>query len=245
MADLSDQRCPYLGLRDDPYTWYAFSSADNTCHRPGKPLTIPLDHQYSACLTDEHSACPVFQLEDDNKAALSKRAGRLLYKKRISTTKSRVVLVVVTAIALIGTVLGLSEAPILLPNLLTVATHTLTPAPTSTNTLTASASPTDTPSPTLTPIPSPSPTPFVFEAIVAFDSNLRSAPNVRSDILTQIPAGTTVFILGRDQTSRWVFIRTPRGREGWLAITQFLNIADVSTFPIAPPLMTQAASATP
>ncbi len=58
-----NERCPYLGLRDDSETALGFASNWNYCHHV-KPRAIPsLEHQRSICLTTEYTSCPVFLAE--------------------------------------------------------------------------------------------------------------------------------------------------------------------------------------
>jgi hypothetical protein len=54
-------RCPHLGLRNDPETWYAFPAGENHCHRPRPPQPVALAYQSDACLSEDHVNCPVFQ----------------------------------------------------------------------------------------------------------------------------------------------------------------------------------------
>lgn len=54
-------RCPYLGLRDDPETWYTFPAHENTCHKPRSPHGVAAPYQENICLTDQYADCPVYQ----------------------------------------------------------------------------------------------------------------------------------------------------------------------------------------
>ena len=50
--------CPYLGLRDDPATRYAFPSAGQRCHARRRPAGVTLAKQEADCLTARHRSCP-------------------------------------------------------------------------------------------------------------------------------------------------------------------------------------------
>ena len=56
-----EHRCPYLGLHDDPETWFAFASDSNSCHRASPPEAISRAHQVETCLSANFVNCPVFQ----------------------------------------------------------------------------------------------------------------------------------------------------------------------------------------
>lgn len=53
--------CPHLGIVDDPATAFAFATPANHCFSSRRPDTIELHHQQSFCLTDRHTACPLYQ----------------------------------------------------------------------------------------------------------------------------------------------------------------------------------------
>lgn len=55
------QRCPCLGLMDDPDTAHAFASPLNRCYRGKTLISISTTQQESYCLTTEYSRCPVFR----------------------------------------------------------------------------------------------------------------------------------------------------------------------------------------
>jgi hypothetical protein len=59
-TSLEPKICPFLGIREDKETSFAFPSTWNCCHlsRPLAPLTLEL--QREQCLTENFSHCPVF-----------------------------------------------------------------------------------------------------------------------------------------------------------------------------------------
>ena len=55
------ESCPYLGLKDDPYTNLAFANTANHCQAVSPPEAVVLDHQDRACLTYNYRACVVYR----------------------------------------------------------------------------------------------------------------------------------------------------------------------------------------
>jgi hypothetical protein len=53
--------CPFLGLRDDPATRYAFPSPAQQCHARRRPAGVDLAKQEADCLTVRHVACRRFR----------------------------------------------------------------------------------------------------------------------------------------------------------------------------------------
>lgn len=51
--------CPYLGLRDDPVTHFAWDNPNHHCHRVDPPQPIRLIHQQGYCLSGRFETCPV------------------------------------------------------------------------------------------------------------------------------------------------------------------------------------------
>lgn len=131
-----------------------------------------------------------------------------------------------------------SDAPVVeLP-----PTDTLQPAPSLTPRLTATIAPTSTDLPTFTPtatlteIPptatdtlTPTLTPTVFGIVSAVNRiNVRTGPDVTSDLLTSLPAGEGVQIIGQNSDGSWYNVRLDDGREGWMA-SRFIRVEPSST----------------
>jgi|GEM_PF-851952 hypothetical protein len=55
--------CPYLGLKDDPGTSFAYPNPANLCFHCRVPAAPLLEHQGACCLAETHPACPVFGRE--------------------------------------------------------------------------------------------------------------------------------------------------------------------------------------
>lgn len=130
------------------------------------------------------------------------------------------------------------------------ATDTLQPIPSLTQRLTATIRPTSTdlptftPTPTLTlipPTPSDTPTPTLTPTVVGIVSavqsiNVRSAPQTSASVITALPAGTGVQIIGQNEDGSWYNIRIlDDGREGWMA-SRFIRVENTPTpFPTLTP----------
>lgn len=53
--------CKYLGVSDDPDTYFQYVSTWNYCHRPNSIQSLLPTHQADFCLSEKHKRCPVFQ----------------------------------------------------------------------------------------------------------------------------------------------------------------------------------------
>jgi hypothetical protein len=51
--------CPYLGLRDDPVTHFAWDNPEHHCHRVDPPQAIRINHQQGYCLSGRFETCAV------------------------------------------------------------------------------------------------------------------------------------------------------------------------------------------
>jgi hypothetical protein len=70
------QRCPHLGMKDDPATILGFPNAVNHCFRHKKLAAVDLKTQSILCLTSQFDSCAVFQHEiplESEKAVGSQR----------------------------------------------------------------------------------------------------------------------------------------------------------------------------
>lgn len=102
----------------------------------------------------------------------------------------------------------------------------LVPTPTITPTASASPTftPTTTPTPSRTPTPTremtPTPTPLPIGVNNGTQAvNVRAEPNVGAAIITALPQGETVEILGMNDAGNWYRVRLPDGRTGWVSAT--------------------------
>lgn len=81
---VSQDRCPLLGLVDDPDTAFAFSTDANHCHNTVPPASVRLNHQQKYCLSADYVSCPLFRQRDK----VSLPARRRPLKKRLSVSSS-------------------------------------------------------------------------------------------------------------------------------------------------------------
>lgn len=91
-------------------------------------------------------------------------------------------------------------------------TATNTPLPTATATATA------------TPIPDAS----VGETL----TNLRSGPSVGYPILAEIPAFTSLDVLGKSVDQEWLKVQTPDGQQGWMFTLPLIVNIPLDTIPV-------------
>ena len=107
---------------------------------------------------------------------------------------------------------------------------TNTPAPTNTSVPTDTATPADTPVPTGEPTISPN-------AVVKLATlNVRAGPGAGYAVIAAAKQGDELVILGQAQNCGWLKIKTPQGREGWVAAG-----AQYVTFELACSAIPQAA----
>jgi len=53
--------CPYLGLQEDPTSFFVYPTPIHRCHRSGNPIPVHPDDQESYCLSPNHVSCPRYQ----------------------------------------------------------------------------------------------------------------------------------------------------------------------------------------
>lgn len=135
------------------------------------------------------------------------------------------------------TVLELPPTATLQPVVSQTPRVTATPEPTRTPLPTFTFTPTETlVPPTETLSPTPTLTPTVVGIVRAVQPiNVREGPGTNFDILTALPAGTGVQIIGQNGDGSWLNIRMDDGREGWMS-AQFIRVEPSSTpFPTRTP----------
>jgi uncharacterized protein YgiM (DUF1202 family) len=62
--------------------------------------------------------------------------------------------------------------------------------------------------------------------------NVRSSPVVGNNVVTVIPAGTVVTLLGRNNSSTWAKIQLAIGTVGWSSTTYLDESVPVSSLPV-------------
>lgn len=105
---------------------------------------------------------------------------------------------------------------------------TITPIPSITPPATDTPIPaTDTPTPTITPTPA-------ISGAVNFTSNIanvRTGPGQKFALVTSVKAGSSVVVLGVNDTKDWYNVRLDDGSEGWLS-SALITVANPATVPL-------------
>jgi len=98
-----------------------------------------------------------------------------------------------------------------------------TPSATAAPSLTVTSAPsaTSAPSPTVTPAPSdtsaPTHTPLADAVVNIPQLNLRAGPDTQFQLLGQYTQGTVVQVIGKEPTGKWLQVRMPDQRVGWMS----------------------------
>lgn len=77
-------------------------------------------------------------------------------------------------------------------------------------------------------VPAPTPTAVINTGYL----NVRSGPGVEYSIITAVPSGATVNLLGRNSNSTWVKVRTVSGTEGWVNASLIIANVGISSLPV-------------
>lgn len=72
----------------------------------------------------------------------------------------------------------------------------------------------------------------VLSGVVDQTVNLRAEPEPRAGIVAQLPAGSTVTLIARDISRRWLQVVDDEGQTGWLPVFTVVTEANLSTLPI-------------
>ena len=80
-AAVSLERCPHLGLHDDPDTSLAYPSIWNCCYRAAPSTSVLVSHQAETCLRPSYIHCPVY-LARESMPLPSNLRGRVRAKVR-------------------------------------------------------------------------------------------------------------------------------------------------------------------
>jgi Bacterial pre-peptidase C-terminal domain/Bacterial SH3 domain len=107
---------------------------------------------------------------------------------------------------------------------------------------------TDTPTPTDTPLPTDSPTPATPVAEAVREIPVRLGPNSSYPLVTSIPMGDQLPIIGISEDGGWYQISLPDGSKGWVTAASALvtTYGDLRSVPVAlAPTNTPTDTATP
>lgn len=102
--------CPYLGMKDDPTTALQFPSTGNFCHHAKPIAPVKASYQEQYCLTEGHTACPVFLAAHPVPlpAALAAHAGSLTPGKATRPLAVLAILVLLAGTAALALGLNIS-----------------------------------------------------------------------------------------------------------------------------------------
>ena len=78
----------------------------------------------------------------------------------------------------------------------------------------------------------PTPTPGSGTITNAYYVNLRMGPGVSFSVITAVPAGTNVTLLGRNSSTTWLKMRLPSGTQGWMNAYYVSNKAAFASLPV-------------
>lgn len=79
----------------------------------------------------------------------------------------------------------------------------------------------------------PTPAGSTGRVTAAYYLNVRSAPAVADNVVTVIPNGTIVELLGRNAATTWLRIRLTNGTVGWVSASFISSTTALSTLPVA------------
>lgn len=68
--------------------------------------------------------------------------------------------------------------------------------------------------------------------VMAYWLNVRTGPNVGFPVITTLPGGTGVALIGRDASSTWLKIIIPDGRQGWVNGYYIDTNVPIATLPV-------------
>jgi len=83
----------------------------------------------------------------------------------------------------------------------------------------------------------PTPTEANVATVITAALNVRRGPSPGYAVITAVPGGTKLIVLEEDSTARWLRVRLPDGREGWVsrAFTDFPGLVPVPAEPTSAP----------
>jgi uncharacterized protein YraI len=94
--------------------------------------------------------------------------------------------------------------------------------------------------PGVTRVPAAQPDPANVAIVSAPALNVRSGPSTAYPVITTVPAGTALTVIGRNDVNTWIAVRLQNGMEGWVTrtLTNYVGVADVVLTSEAPPAPT-------
>ena len=80
--------------------------------------------------------------------------------------------------------------------------------------------------------PTPAPSSGTGNITNAYYVNLRTGPGVSYPVITAVPSGTNVTLLGRNSSTTWLKMRLPNGTIGWMNAYYVSNSAAFASLPV-------------
>ncbi|WP_420643347.1 PA14 domain-containing protein [Candidatus Leptofilum sp.] len=80
--------------------------------------------------------------------------------------------------------------------------------------------------------PTPTPASGTGSILNAYYVNVRTGPGVSFPVITAVPSGTTVTLLGRNSSTTWLKLRLPNGTVGWMNAYYISNSATFPSLPV-------------
>lgn len=106
-----------------------------------------------------------------------------------------------------------------------------------------------------TPVPVPTVDPLInatgtdVAVVIAAGLNVRSGPSTSYPVLTTVPAGTQLIVLGRNEANTWIGVRLENGTQGWVtrSLTNYTGVSStiLTPEPLPAPTLLPGITATP
>lgn len=106
-----------------------------------------------------------------------------------------------------------------------------------------------------TPLPAPTVDPLInatgtdIAVVITAGLNVRSGPSTSYPVLTTVPAGTQLIVLGRNEANTWIGVRLENGTQGWVtrSLTNYTGVSStiLTPEPLPAPTLLPGVTATP
>ncbi len=70
--------------------------------------------------------------------------------------------------------------------------------------------------------------------VSAAAASIRTGPNSSYPLITSVLRGTTLTLLGRNESASWVYVSTPTGVQGWISSALISTSVRLASLPLAP-----------
>lgn len=115
------ERCPHLGLHDDPGTSLAYPAIWNYCYRATPPASIQISHQVEVCLCHVHDQCLVYRSKNPGPLPASLQGKPTPFPRRLTARRGFIplllmILLAVPVLVVVSPLGGLSPPDVPLRN---------------------------------------------------------------------------------------------------------------------------------